>query len=74
MPVHCYAHTLNLVLVDSVKHLPSAGEFFCLLERLYVFISTTKAHAVFMKKQIDLHPVLQLQGYQTHAGLQGTVL
>ena len=44
------------MLVDSVKHLPSAGEFFCLLERLYVFISTTKAHAVFMQKQKDLHP------------------
>ena len=54
--VHCYAHTLNLALVDCVKHLPTAREFFCLLERLYVFISTTKAHVLFLDKQKVLHP------------------
>ena len=30
--VHCYAHTLNLVVVDSVKMVPYATEFFSLLE------------------------------------------
>ena len=38
--------------------------FFCLLECLYVFISTTKAHVIFMEKQHELHPdkqPLQLQ-------------
>ena len=62
--IHCYAHTLNLVLVDSVKMVPYATEFFSLLEVLYVFVSTTKAHAVFMRKQQELHPdkqPLQLQ-------------
>ena len=54
--VHCYTHTLNLVLVDSVKMVPYATEFFSLLEILYVFVSTTKAHAVFMQKQQELHP------------------
>ena len=53
--IHCYAHTLNLILVDSVKMVPYATEFFSLLESLYVFISTTKAHAVFMQKQQELH-------------------
>jgi hypothetical protein len=33
--IHCYAHTLNLVLVDSVKMVPYATEFFTLLEHLY---------------------------------------
>ena len=62
--VHCYAHTLNLVLVDSVKMVPYATEFFALLESLYVFISTTKAHAIYMQKQSEMHSdkrPLQLQ-------------
>ena len=54
--IHCYAHTLNLVLVDSTKILPYAREFFVLLEHLYVFVSTTKAHVIFMSKQNELHP------------------
>ena len=61
---HCYAHTLNLVLVDCAKVVQSVREFFCLLEQLYVFVSTTKAHVTFMAKQNELHPgkqPLQLQ-------------
>ena len=38
--VHCYAHTLNLVLVDSVKILSNATEFFLLLQMLYSLVST----------------------------------
>ena len=62
--IHCYAHTLNLVLVDCAKVVQSVREFFCLLEQLYVFVSTTKAHVTFMAKQNELHPgkqPLQLQ-------------
>ena len=54
--VHCYAHTLNLVLVDSVKILPSVTEFFLLLQMLYSLISTTKIHSIFVCKQKELHP------------------
>ena len=32
--VHCYAHTLNLVLVDAVKPVQLAVEFFVLLQSL----------------------------------------
>ena len=32
--IHCYAHTLNLVLVDAVKSVQLAVEFFALLESL----------------------------------------
>ena len=36
--IHCYAHTLNLVLVDSTKSLPSAREFlFYLSICMYLF-------------------------------------
>lgn len=37
--VHCNAHCLNLVLVDSVKCIPEANCFFSLLQKLYVFVS-----------------------------------
>ena len=54
--VHCYAHCLNLVLVDTTKTVPQASEFFALMEILYVFISTSKAHTVYMQQQNALHP------------------
>ena len=54
--VHCYAHCLNLVLVDSTKCVPEASEFFALLEMLYVFMSTSKAHTIYMQQQSILHP------------------
>ncbi|XP_068246858.1 zinc finger protein 862-like [Palaemon carinicauda] len=37
--IHCYAHRLNLVLVDSTKSVSEAADFFSLLEHLYIFIS-----------------------------------
>ena len=40
--VHCYAHRLNLVLVDVVKRLPVASNFFALMEAVYVFLSPLK--------------------------------
>ena len=49
--IHCYAHVLNFVLVDSVKSIKSASEFFTLLEALYVFVSSSKIHVLFMDKQ-----------------------
>ena len=54
--VHCYAHCLNLVLVDTTKTIPQASEFFALMETLYVFISTSKAHTVYIQQQNSLHP------------------
>ena len=54
--IHCYAHVLNLVLVDSVKSVTSASEFFMLLEALYVLVSSSKIHVLFMKKQHQCNP------------------
>ena len=53
--IHCYAHVLNLVLVDSVKSVLTASEFFILLEALYVFVSTSKVHVIFKEKQLLIH-------------------
>ena len=33
------------------KKIKGASEFFALIQTLYVFVSTTKAHIIFMKKQ-----------------------
>ena len=54
--VHCHAHVLNLVLVDCVKNNSFASEFFALLQSLYVLLSTSKAHVVFIDKQKELYP------------------
>ena len=42
--VHCNAHRLNLILVDVVKKIQLAYDFFELLELLYVFLLSSKCH------------------------------
>lgn len=49
--LYTYTVKLNLVLVDCVKNNSFAFNFFSLLETLYVFMSTSKAHVVFVEKQ-----------------------
>ena len=53
--VHWHAHCLNLVLVECVKANSQAFEFFSLVQALYVFMSTSKTHAIFLEKQGELH-------------------
>ena len=59
--VHCCAHRLNLVLVDSCKSIAAASDFFSLLEALYVFISSSIPHSLFAKKQSELGQQRQIQ-------------
>ena len=42
-----------LTCVDSVH---GASEFFELLKTLYVFLSTSKCHVIFMEQHTQLHP------------------
>lgn len=59
--IHCHAHQLNLVLVDSCKSLNHASEFFSLLQCQYNHISSIP-HSVFMAKQQELRlKVVQLK-------------
>ena len=51
--IHCYAHVLNLVLVDCSKKVQLTHDFFCLLESLYVFMSASKAHTTFVANRKD---------------------
>ena len=64
MYIHCYAHSLNLALVDTVKSIQFSCDFFDLVEALYVVISTSKAHTIFMAKQKQLHPEKQVHQLQ----------
>ena len=54
--IHCYAHVLNLVLVHWCRSVSIASEFFALLEALYVFMATSKAHVVFIDMQKKATP------------------
>ena len=54
--VHCYGHRLNLVLINSVKHIPGAADFFSLLENLYVFVSNPAVHKRFVGIQQEMFP------------------
>ena len=58
--IHCYAHCLNLALVDTTRSITEASDFFALMETLYAFISSSKAHDVHLQKQNELHPSEQL--------------
>ena len=62
--IHCHAHCLNLVLVDCVNNNSHAFEFFCLVQSLYVFMSTAKAHVVYLEMQNRLHPGKQTRQLQ----------
>ena len=62
--IHCNAHCLNLCLVDSVKVVKYAGDFFALLESLYVFISSSKCHAMFICHQQAIYTDKQVRQLQ----------
>lgn len=61
--IHCCAHRLNLALVDMVKAIPAAEDFFCMLQALYVFMSASKAHEIFLEQQraLNLRQEVRLQ-------------
>lgn len=62
--VHCHAHRLNLVLVDTAKSVVLAANFFTLLEELYVFMSSSVPHTKFLANQarvMQLNRVIQLK-------------
>ena len=49
--VHCCAHQLNLVLVDVAKGVRPASDFFAHLQALYVFLSASTSHELFLSNQ-----------------------
>ena len=51
--VHYYAHRLNLVVVDTVKSLVSANDFFSLLQKLYILMSSAAVLPILLKYRRD---------------------
>ena len=58
--IHCCAHRLNLVLVDSTRSIQMSAEFFKLLEWIYVFMSHPIPHKYFLEAQEKLRPQKQV--------------
>ncbi|XP_051562853.1 zinc finger MYM-type protein 1-like [Myxocyprinus asiaticus] len=55
--VHCQAHCLNLVLVESALSSILLATFFALVKKLYAFIAnSSKQHASFVKTQKEMYP------------------
>lgn len=61
--VHCHAHRLKMVFVDSKKYVQSVSKFSSLIQALYKFISTSNTrHVMFLKAQRELgKSVLELE-------------
>ncbi len=53
---HCHAHRLNLTLVDCVRNIQPAAEFFEIVQMLYNFFSGSVVHDLFKKKHKELEP------------------
>lgn len=49
--VHCMNHRLNLVIVDVCKAVKPARNFFAPLECLYIFMSGSLMHSLFLDVQ-----------------------
>ena len=55
--IHCWAHKLNLVLINACSDTPHVLDFFSTLQSLYTFFSgSTLRHSKYLDKQRDLHP------------------
>ena len=52
--VHCYAHRVNLVLVNVCKNEPIARDFFDLVQSLCVYMSSAVPHAHFCATQAGM--------------------
>ena len=52
--VHCYAHRVNLVLVNVCKNESIARDFFYIVQSLYVYMSSAVPHAQFLATQAGI--------------------
>ena len=48
---HCFAHRLNFTLVDCLRSVNKAHEFLVILQKIYVFMSGSYTHQVFLWNQ-----------------------
>ena len=62
--IRCYAHCLNLILVDCAKSVPMAWDFFAAVS--YTFMSAFKAHTAFLRFQNELYPDKAVHPHKAH--------
>lgn len=53
--MYCSAHSLNLVLVDTMKSVPEADNFFAVLQWLYIFMSGSYLHQKWVEVQKEMY-------------------
>lgn len=53
--IHCNAHCLSFVLVDSVKASPEANRFFSQVQRLYVYMCGSYVHQKWLDVQKEMY-------------------
>lgn len=51
--MHCYAHRMNLVVVDACKAVKDSGDFFATLKQLYKFVSGSYVHVKWLENQLS---------------------
>ncbi|XP_028395720.1 zinc finger protein 345-like [Dendronephthya gigantea] len=53
--VHCFAHRVNLVIVQAVKSVVPVADFFAALQMCYNFLSGSNVHLRWIAFQKDMH-------------------
>jgi len=54
--VHCFAHRLNLVIVQAVKSVVPVADFFAVLQLGYNFLSGSNVHSRWVAFQKEMYP------------------
>ncbi|XP_041464614.1 zinc finger MYM-type protein 1-like [Lytechinus variegatus] len=54
--VHCFAHRLNLVIVETVKSVVPVADFFAVLQSSYNFLSGSHVHEQWIRWQQKMYP------------------
>ena len=54
--VHCFAHRLNLVIVQAVKSVVPVADFFAVLQLGYNFLSGSNVHSRWIAFQKEMYP------------------
>ena len=62
--VHCFAHRLNLVIVETVKSVVPVANFFAILQSSYNFLSGSHVHEQWIKWQQKMYPNEQPVGFK----------
>ena len=63
--VHCFAHRLNLVIVQAVKSVVPVADFFAALQLCYNFLSSSNVHSRWIAFQKDMYPNEQPVEFKT---------